>query len=108
MVSNEKDYDGRLTSFPGPTAVEADPSHGGFGVSMIRVDEQFLCSGVPRKELRINPIEARAIVADVQARFDGQPDGDPSIGCEVPRQASAPAGRSDRLREQHPGRAPDR
>lgn len=78
--SNEKYYEGRLASFPSPTAVEADPGHGGFGVSMVRVDGQFLRSGVPRKELRTNPIEAQAIVDDVKERFDAQPDADPSIG----------------------------
>lgn len=78
--SNEKYYDGRLASFPGPTVVEADAGHDGFGVSMVRVDGQYQRSGVPRKELRTNPIEARAIVADVKARFEAHPETDPSIG----------------------------
>lgn len=78
--SNEKYYDGRLASFPGPTVAEADPGHDGFGVSMVRVDGQYLRTGVPRKELRTNPIEARAIVEDVRTRFEAQPDSEPSIG----------------------------
>ena len=78
--SNEKYYDGRLASFPTPVAVEAAPGPGGHGISFVKVDGQFLRDGVPVAQRRTNPQEARAIVADIEARFAADPGGNPSIG----------------------------
>ncbi|WP_062377042.1 DUF4011 domain-containing protein [Demequina pelophila] len=66
--SNERYYDGRLSSFPGPPGRRA-----GMGVSFRRVDGVF-----DRGRTRTNAIEADAIVADIRARLADDPDA--SIG----------------------------
>ncbi len=65
--SNQKYYDGRLSSFPAP---QLDAKTG--SVSHVRVDGHFHRSG-DRKNLRTNPIEAQAVVADVVRRFEEDP-----------------------------------
>ena len=82
--SNERYYEGRLATFPGPgTALEdADllaPGTRRAGVRMRRVEGEFLRTGAPRKMLRTNPVEADAIVEEVVARFR-KATGEPSIG----------------------------
>lgn len=82
--SNERYYEGRLSTFPGPG--ESTPNGGTespgtrrAGVRMRRVEGTFLRDEVPRKLRRTNPVEADAIVEDVLARF-AQTDRAPSIG----------------------------
>ncbi len=78
--SNATYYEGRLSSFPAPVRGSADPGVDGHGVSLVRVQGEFLRSG-KGKDLRTNPVEAAAIVAEITARFDAVPDGAmPSIG----------------------------
>ena len=87
--SNRAYYRDRLSSFPAPhhgadTAASASAGadsagSAGYGVSLRRVDGQFLRSG-KGKTLRTNPVEAQAIVAEIAARFAADPDGVPSIG----------------------------
>lgn len=82
--SNERYYEGRLATFPGPTGMPSgslvdEPGVARPGVHMRRVEGTFLRSGVPRKELRTNPVEADAIVQEVLARFAAV-DDEPSIG----------------------------
>lgn len=82
--SNERYYEGRLATFPGPgAATEGDalqtPGTRRPGVRMRRVEGEFLRTGAPRKMLRTNPVEADAIVEEVVARFR-RSAGEPSIG----------------------------
>jgi len=95
--SNRAYYRDRLSSFPAPhhgagpvaaasgtladadTATEPVPGVAGYGVSLRRVDGTFLRSG-KGKDLRTNPVEAQAIVAEILARFAAEPDSIPSIG----------------------------
>lgn len=95
--SNRAYYRDRLSSFPAPHhggvtdgsagsvgstgSAGADAAAGvaGYGVSLRRVDGSFLRSG-KGKNLRTNPVEAEAIVAEIVARFAADPDGVPSIG----------------------------
>ncbi|QYF74264.1 DUF4011 domain-containing protein [Cryobacterium sp. PAMC25264] len=89
--SNRAYYRDRLSSFPAPhhgagpvaaapdTATEPVPGVAGYGVSLRRVDGTFLRSGTG-KDLRTNPVEAGAIVAEILARFAAEPDSIPSIG----------------------------
>ncbi|HEX6345355.1 DUF3320 domain-containing protein [Umezawaea sp.] len=72
--SNHHYYDGALSSFPAPAATDPDR-----GVSLVRVDGTFHRSG-GAGVLRTNPVEARAVVAEVRRRFDASPDAVPSIG----------------------------
>jgi len=80
--SNRAYYRDRLSSFPAPhhgASTEAPTDSAGYGVSLRRVDGQFLRSGTG-KNLRTNPVEAAAIVAEIVARFAADPEGVPSIG----------------------------
>lgn len=82
--SNERYYEGRLATFPGPGVVQDDdeimrPGHRRPGVRMRRVEGTFLRTGAPRKALRTNPVEADAIVQEVIARFEHSAT-EPSIG----------------------------
>ncbi|MCU1446851.1 DUF4011 domain-containing protein [Cryobacterium sp.] len=80
--SNRAYYRDRLSSFPAPHhggGTEAPGDSAGYGVSLRRVDGEFLRSGTG-KNLRTNPVEAKAIVAEIVARFAADPDGVPSIG----------------------------
>ena len=82
--SNRAYYRDRLSSFPAPQRAStapatADAGAAGFGVSLRRVNGEFLRSG-KGKSLRTNPVEAAAIVAEIVARFNAEPDGIPSIG----------------------------
>ncbi len=70
--SNHKYYDSRLSSFPAPT----DPSSDA-GLSVVRVDGSFDRSGVGKLK-RTNDVEARAIVAEIRSRIEG--DEQASIG----------------------------
>ncbi|WP_241976376.1 DUF3320 domain-containing protein [Cryobacterium algoricola] len=73
--SNHYYYESRLSSFPAPAAsVLSD-----HGVSLVRVDGQFERSG-RGKALRTNPVEARAIVDDIERRFTASPGVSPSVG----------------------------
>jgi hypothetical protein len=76
--SNYHYYDNRLSSFPAPvTATRTNTD--GHGVSMVLIDGHFNRSG-RGKTLRINQVEADAIVADIQQRFAASPDESPSVG----------------------------
>ncbi|RBY88078.1 DNA helicase [Blastococcus sp. TBT05-19] len=82
--SNAQYYENRLSSFPAPTHGRASSEPDGRGVSLVRVPGTFHRSGAGRL-LRTNPIEAKAIVAEIRRRFDAHPKWDgmsvvPSIG----------------------------
>ncbi len=82
--SNAQYYENRLSSFPAPTHGRASSEPDGRGVSLVRVPGTFHRSGAGRL-LRTNPIEAKAIVAEIRRRFDAVPTWDgidavPSIG----------------------------
>lgn len=76
--SNQQYYESKLSSFPGPSHGAPDAGPRGHGVNFVRVDGQFHRSGTS-KVLRTNPIEAKAVVAEVRRRFDGGTDS-PSVG----------------------------
>lgn len=76
--SNRHYYEDRLASFPGPRSGNVTAA-AGFGLSLVRVDGTFLRSGKGR-QLRTNPVEAQALVAEIRRRFDASPDVAPSIG----------------------------
>ncbi|WP_166790602.1 MULTISPECIES: DUF3320 domain-containing protein [unclassified Cryobacterium] len=73
--SNHYYYESRLSSFPAP-ASSAIADH---GVSLVRVEGQFERSG-RGTALRTNPVEARAIVDDIERRFQASPGVSPSVG----------------------------
>jgi hypothetical protein len=77
--SNAQYYENRLSSFPAPTHGQASSEPDGRGVSLVRVPGTFHRSGAGRL-LRTNPIEAKAIVAEIRRRFDLSKDVEPSIG----------------------------
>ena len=82
--SNAQYYENRLSSFPAPTHGRASSEPDGRGVSLVRVPGTFHRSNAGRL-LRTNPIEAKAIVAEIRRRFDLVPKWDgldavPSIG----------------------------
>lgn len=82
--SNAQYYENRLSSFPAPTHGRASSEPDGRGVSLVRVPGTFHRSNAGRL-LRTNPIEAKAIVAEIRRRFDAVPKWDgmdvvPSIG----------------------------
>ncbi|WP_104525056.1 DUF4011 domain-containing protein [Blastococcus atacamensis] len=82
--SNAQYYENRLSSFPAPTHGRASSEPDGRGVSLVRVPGTFHRSGAGRL-LRTNPVEAKAIVAEIRRRFDALPKWDgmtgvPSIG----------------------------
>ncbi len=81
--SNTNYYENRLSSFPSPTHGRASAEPDGRGISLVRVNGTFHRSGAGRL-LRTNPMEAKAIVAEIRRRFDAE-DGreagsPPSIG----------------------------
>ncbi|WP_083403522.1 DUF3320 domain-containing protein [Curtobacterium sp. MCBA15_016] len=81
--SNRYYYDDQLTSFPAPAIGEASAGVDGHGVSLRRVDGEFMRAGqegTTRQNLRTNPVEARAIVAEIQRRFAASPNLIPSLG----------------------------
>lgn len=77
--SNHKYYESRLASFPAPWPGSAPSSDADHGISLVRMNGQFNRSGRGR-ELRTNPVEARAIVDEVVRRFASAGDDLPSIG----------------------------
>ena len=85
--SNAQYYENRLSSFPAPTHGQASSEPDGRGVSLVRVPGTFHRSGAGRL-LRTNPIEAKAIVAEIRRRFDL------SLGRRRRRSASSRSTRS--------------
>ena len=79
--SNAQYYENRLSSFPAPTHGRASAEPDGRGVSLVRVAGTFHRSGAGRL-LRTNPIEAKAIVAEIRRRFDLVPKS--ATGGRVP------------------------
>ncbi|WP_081865953.1 DUF4011 domain-containing protein [Blastococcus sp. URHD0036] len=77
--SNTNYYENRLSSFPAPTHGRASAEPDGRGVSLVRVEGTFHRSGAGRL-LRTNPMEAKAVVAEIRRRFDLSADAVPSIG----------------------------
>ncbi|MFT3889735.1 MAG: DUF4011 domain-containing protein [Arachnia sp.] len=78
--SNAHYYDGKLSSFPSPAVGRSDRSADGHGISLVRVDGEFLRSSGGKLK-RTNPVEARAVVEEIQRRFAHAEDGTiPSIG----------------------------
>ncbi|MGY1815616.1 DUF3320 domain-containing protein [Blastococcus sp. SYSU D00820] len=77
--SNANYYENRLSSFPAPTHGQASAEPDGRGISLVRVNGTFHRSGAGRL-LRTNPMEAKAVVAEIRRRFDASPDALPSIG----------------------------
>ncbi|HYX93551.1 MAG TPA: DUF4011 domain-containing protein [Geodermatophilus sp.] len=77
--SNANYYDNRLSSFPAPTHGRPSADVDGRGISLIRVNGTFHRTGAGRL-LRTNPMEAKAVVAEVRRRFDASPEVLPSIG----------------------------
>ncbi|NEK56998.1 DUF4011 domain-containing protein [Geodermatophilus sabuli] len=77
--SNANYYDNRLSSFPAPTHGRPSADVDGRGISLVRVNGTFHRSGAGRL-LRTNPMEAKAVVAEIRRRFDASPDTLPSIG----------------------------
>ncbi|RBY84421.1 DUF4011 domain-containing protein [Blastococcus sp. TF02A-26] len=77
--SNTNYYENRLSSFPAPTHGRSSAEPDGRGVSLVRVHGTFHRSGAGRL-LRTNPMEAKAVVAEIRRRFDLSPDTLPSIG----------------------------
>ncbi|MCC6703279.1 MAG: DUF3320 domain-containing protein, partial [Thermomicrobiales bacterium] len=77
--SNEQYYEQKLSSFPAPLHGTSDPGPNGHGISLVRVDGVFHRN---RNEgpHRTNPIEANAIVDEIERRFATSPDRAPSIG----------------------------
>ena len=76
--SNEHYY-GNLSSFPSPLHGAADDGIAGHGISLVRVNGKFLRSATG-KDLRTNPVEADAIVDEIERRFWASPDEYPSLG----------------------------
>ncbi|MGY1771049.1 DUF4011 domain-containing protein [Blastococcus sp. SYSU D00813] len=77
--SNGNYYGNRLSSFPAPTHGRASAEPDGRGISLVRVNGTFHRSGAGRL-LRTNPMEAKAVVAEIRRRFDASPERLPSIG----------------------------
>jgi hypothetical protein len=77
--SNRHYYDDKLSSFPAPHADASDRDTNGYGVSLVRVDGAFLRTEKGRL-FRTNPVEADAIVAEMEGRFAASLDAAPSIG----------------------------
>ncbi|MGY1703477.1 DUF4011 domain-containing protein [Geodermatophilus sp. SYSU D00697] len=77
--SNANYYENRLSSFPAPTHGRPSADVDGRGISLVRVNGTFHRSGAGRL-LRTNPMEAKAVVAEIRRRFDASPEALPSIG----------------------------
>ncbi|QWW19011.1 DUF4011 domain-containing protein [Schaalia sp. 19OD2882] len=79
--SNARYYEGKLSSFPSPLSGTSAKPPEGYGISLRRVEGEFLRSiprGRSRRFFRTNPIEADAIVAEIRSRFARTEN--PSIG----------------------------
>ena len=86
--SNPQYYENRLSSFPAPTHGRASPSR------TAAASRWCGCRDVPPRSsagrlLRTNPIEAKAIVAEIRRRFDLVPKWDGSTSSR--RSASSPS-----------------
>ncbi len=90
--SNAQYYENRLSSFPAPTHGRPSSEPDGRGVSLVRVPGTFHRSGAGRL-LRTNPIEAKAIVAEIRRRFDLVPKSG-TARTSSRRSASSPSTRS--------------
>src|SRR3712207_4338484 len=77
--SNANYYENRLSSFPAPTHDRPSADVDGRGISLVRVNGTFHRTGAGRL-LRTNPMEAKAVVAEIRRRFDASPGTLPSIG----------------------------
>ncbi|MCV2488187.1 DUF4011 domain-containing protein [Geodermatophilus sp. YIM 151500] len=77
--SNAAYYGNRLSSFPAPSHGRASADPTGRGVALVRVQGTFHRSGAGRL-LRTNPLEARAVVAEIRRRFELSRGAPPSIG----------------------------
>ncbi|HEX2073204.1 MAG TPA: DUF4011 domain-containing protein, partial [Geodermatophilus sp.] len=77
--SNANYYENRLSSFPAPTHGRPSSGPNGRGISLVRVNGTFHRSGAGRL-LRTNPMEAKAVVAEIRRRFAASPSEVPSIG----------------------------
>ncbi|MBM7808347.1 hypothetical protein JOD57_004184 [Geodermatophilus bullaregiensis] len=77
--SNAHYYGNRLASFPAPAHGRPSADVGGRGITLVRVDGTFHRAGAGRL-LRTNPMEAKAVVAEVRRRFAASTDAVPSIG----------------------------
>ncbi|MGP5023229.1 DUF4011 domain-containing protein [Glutamicibacter arilaitensis] len=77
--SNTHYYDGKLSSFPGPSGGLHAGKTKGSGISLTRINGKFHRSG-PSNLLRTNPVEAEAIVAEIRRRFAASPNENPSLG----------------------------
>jgi hypothetical protein len=77
--SNAHYYENRLASFPAPAHGRPSADVDGRGITLVRVDGTFHRAGAGRL-LRTNPMEAKAVVAEVRRRFAASPDALPSIG----------------------------
>ncbi|SFP53745.1 AAA domain-containing protein [Geodermatophilus dictyosporus] len=77
--SNAHYYGDRLASFPAPVHCRPSADVDGRGISLVRVEGTFHRSGAGRL-LRTNPMEAKAVVAEIRRRFAASPDTVPSIG----------------------------
>ena len=72
--SNEHYYDSKLASFPSPREADVKAV-----IDFARVDGQFLRTAAG-KEKRTNPIEAQAIVSEIERRFADAAADVPSLG----------------------------
>lgn len=76
--SNEHYYRSELSSFPAPSGATDEDGRPVAGVSLVRVDGQFIRSaGADRGT---NRAEAEAIVAEIRRRFTRSPETVPSLG----------------------------
>ncbi|MGV8896271.1 MAG: DUF3320 domain-containing protein [Rhodoglobus sp.] len=78
QFSNEHYY-GNLSTFPSPLHGVRDDGLEGHGISLVQLNGRFLRSATG-KDLRTNPVEARAIVDEIQRRFWASPNSYPSLG----------------------------
>ncbi|MEX5718297.1 DUF4011 domain-containing protein [Geodermatophilus maliterrae] len=77
--SNAHYYENRLASFPAPPHGRPSADVDGRGIALVRVDGTFHRAGAGRL-LRTNPMEAKAVAAEVRRRFAASADAVPSIG----------------------------
>ncbi|MCZ2818614.1 DUF4011 domain-containing protein [Modestobacter sp. VKM Ac-2984] len=74
--SNAHHYGNRLSSFPAPVHTPASAAPDGHGISLVQVAGTFLRFG---PGVHTNPVEARAVVAEVLRRFSLAATAIPSI-----------------------------
>lgn len=77
--SNQQYYDNKLSSFPAPVHGPASADPDGFGINFVRVNGHFNRTGAG-KLLRTNPVEAEAVVREIQRRFNASSSEVPSVG----------------------------